>query len=181
MKNNMNKKSASPLSSLFLAFSLFLSVLIVSGCGVLPPKGQSRDPQVVTSPDKVSLMLAEAADKASNALETLAAVEQSRAPGISVQPIHNAPPELMRAMTITWMGPAEQLVKRLADRASYTFIAVGDKPPIPLTVNIDAENQPVIDILRDTGLQLGVRADVKVDSTRKMIEIHYAPSSGVGR
>lgn len=140
-----------------------------------------RDPQVVTSPDKVSLMLAEAADKASNALETLAAVEQSRSPAVAVQPIHNAPPELVRAMTIQWIGPAEQLVKKLADRASYTFLAVGDKPPVPLTVNIDAENELVIDLLRDVGLQLGVRADIKVDSERRMVELHYAPVTGLGR
>ncbi len=140
-----------------------------------------RDPQVVANPDKVSLMLAEAADKASNALETLAAVEQSKAPAVAVQPIHNAPPELMRAITLTWYGPAEQLVKTLADRASYTFIAVGDKPPLPLVVNMDIQNQPVIDVLRDVGLQLGVRADVKVDSTRRMIELHYAPVTGLGR
>lgn len=142
---------------------------------------EERDPQVVASPDRVSLMLAEAADKASEALETLAAVEQSRAPGVSVQPIHNAPPELVRAMTITWIGPAEQLLKKLADRASYTYIAIGDRPPSPLTVNIDVENKPVIDILRDVGLQLGVRGDVKVDSTRRMIELHYAPVTGIGR
>ncbi len=142
---------------------------------------QKRDPQVVANPDKVSLMLAEAADKASTALETLAAVEQSRAPAVAVQPIHNAPPELMRAMTLTWYGPAEPLVKKLADRASYTFISVGDKPPIPLTVNLDIENQPVIDTLRDVGLQLSTRADIKVDSTRRMIELHYAPVTGLGR
>ena len=140
-----------------------------------------RDPQVLANPDKVSLMLAEAADKASNALETLAAVEQSSAPAVAVQPIHNAPPELMRAITITWYGPAEALVKKLANRASYTFITVGDKPPVPLVVNMDIENEPVIDVLRDVGLQLGVRADVKVDSTRRMIELHYAPVTGLGR
>lgn len=150
---------------------------VVSACAQ-PTK---RDPQVVASPDKVSLMLAEAADKASNALETLAAVEQSKAPAVAVQPIHNAPNELKRAITITWMGPAEGLVRKLADRASYTFIAIGDKPPVPLTVNIDAENTPVIDVLRDVGLQFGMRADIKVDSVRQMVELHYAPVTGMGR
>jgi defect-in-organelle-trafficking protein DotD len=162
-----------------LLFLLLGSAVTLGACAQYGT--QKRDPQVVANPDKVSLMLAEAADKASSALETLAAVEQSRAPGISVEPIHNAPPELMRSMTITWYGPAEQLVKKLANRASYTFIAVGDKPPVPLTVNMDIENQPVIDSLRDVGLQLGVRADVKVDSTRRMIELHYAPITGLGR
>ena len=156
-------------------------------CGLIALMGLAacaptkRNPQVVASPDKVTLMLAEAADKASNALETLAAVEQSQAPAIAVQPIHNAPPELKRAITITWVGPAEGLVKKLAERASYSFIAIGDKPPVPLTVNIDAENKPVIDVLRDAGLQFGMRADIKVDSVRQMVEIHYAPIPGIGR
>lgn len=152
---------------------------VISACS--GNKIERRDPQVVTTPDTVSLMLAEAADKASNALEELAAIEQSRSPAVAVQPIHNAPPELTRAMTITWIGPVEQLLKKLADRASYTYIAVGDKPPSPLVVSIDVENKPVIDILRDAGLQLGVRGDVKVDSTRRMVELHYAPVTGLGR
>lgn len=167
-----------PLSLLLISFL----AVAVSACGHFPTqKTQPRDPQVVTEPDRVSLMLAEAADKASSALETLAAVEQSKAPGVSVQPVSNAPAELMRAMTITWLGPAEGLLKRAADRAGYTYLTIGDEPPTPLTVNIDAENMPVIDILRDVGLQLGVRADVKVDSNRRMVELHYAPITGLGR
>lgn len=164
-------------------FSVLLlgTSFLLGACSHFPSYSNTkRDPQVVASPDKVSLMLAEAADKASNALETLAAVEQAKSPAVAVQPIHNAPPELMRAMTLTWYGPAEPLVKKLADRASYTFVAVGDKPPVPANVNIDVENQPVIDTLRDVGLQLGMRADVKVDSTRRMIELHYAPVTGMG-
>lgn len=149
--------------------------IMVSGCAL--PK---RNPQVVASPDKVSLMLAEAADKASNSLQTLAAIEQTRSPGVAVQPITNAPDELMRAMTLTWVGPPEQIMRKLADRASYNFLALGNRPPVPLVVNVDVQNKPVIEILRDIGLQLGVRADVKVDSERQMIELHYAPVTGVG-
>lgn len=152
------------------------SALLVCACQPVI----KRDPQVVASPDKVSLMMAEAADKASNALETLAAVEQAKSPGVSVQPIHNAPEELERAITITWVGPPDQITRRLAERAGYNFIAVGNRPPVPIVVNIDVENQPVIDVLRDLGLQLGVRADIKVDSVRKIVELHYAPVTGVG-
>ena len=163
---------------LLLAVMFFGNACSSHGLMGKPPQ---RDPQVVASPDRVSLMLAEAADKASEALQTLAAVEQSQAPAVAVQPIHNAPPELRRTMTVTWMGPAEALVKKLANRASYSFITLGDRPPVPLTVNIDAENKPVIDILRDVGLQFGSRADVKVDSVKQMVEIHYAPVTGLGR
>ena len=162
-----------------VSFAAVALTACTPGNAIFPHKVE-RDPQVVASPDRVSLMLAEAADKASNALETLAAVEQSRAPAIAVQPIHNAPPELQRAITINWIGPADQLLKKLADRASYSFVNVGDRPPVPLVVNIDVENKPVIDVLRDAGLQMGMRADVKVDSVRRMIELHYAPVTGLG-
>ena len=156
------------------AFSA-LAVLLLAGCQ-LP----ERNAQVVASPDKVSLMLAEAADKASNSLETLAAIEQQKSPGVAVAPISNAPEELMRAITITWVGPPEQIVRKLADRASYNFVTLGNRPPVPLVVNIDVQNQPVVEVLRDIGLQLGVRGDVKVDAERKIIELHYAPITGVG-
>lgn len=157
-------------------FSCALVAVLLAGCEQLP----KRDPQVVATPDKVSLMMAEAADKASNALETLAAVEQNKSPGVAVQPIHNAPPELQRAVTVNWVGPPEQVTKILAERASYTFIAVGNRPPVPPIVNIDVAGEPVIDVLRDVGLQLGVRGDIKVDSVRKIIELHYAPVTGLG-
>ncbi len=137
-----------------------------------------RDPQVVASPDKVSLMLAESADKAANALQTLAAVEQAGSPGVRVAPIADAPAELARAITINWVGPADQITKKLADRASYGFLTMGDAPPVPLVVSIDATNQPVIDVLRDIGLQMGERANLRVDSARRMIELHYVPVSG---
>jgi defect-in-organelle-trafficking protein DotD len=156
--------------------ALMAATFMVAACDTLP----KRNPQVVTSPDKVSLMLADAADRASNSLESLAAIEQARAPGVAVQPIHNAPEELSRAITVTWVGPPEQILRKLADRASYDFLTLGNRPPIALVINIDVQNEPVIEVLRDVGLQLGVRADVKVDSERRVIELHYAPVTGVG-
>ncbi len=137
-------------------------------------------PQLVASPDKVSMMLADAADRTSDALEALAAIEQSRTPGIAVPPIANAPKELSRAVTIQWTGPAEPLLRQLAGRAGYGFMAFGNQPSVPPIVNIDAENRRTVEILRDVGLQLGTRADVKVDAAKKMVELHYAPNRGAG-
>lgn len=138
------------------------------------------NPQMVASPEKVHLMLAEAADRSTTALEALAAVEQARSPGIAVEPISNVPTELARAITVNWVGPVEPIVKTLADRASYGFMAIGEQPPVPVVVSVNVENRPVIDVLRSIGLQLGQRADVRVDAVRRMIEIHYAPVTGVG-
>ena len=157
--------------------SLTLMTIALTACESAKPL---RNPQLVASPDKVSLMLADAADRASVALETLAAVEQARTPNASVAPISDAPPELRRAMTVTWVGPVEPIAKTLADRAGYTFQALGTPPPVPIVVNVNVENEPVVDILRSIGLQLGQRADVRVDGARKVVEIHYAPETGAG-
>lgn len=160
------------------AGSIFLvcALLVLAGCG----RPLRVEPQVAAQPDKVSAMLAEAADRASVALETLAAVEQARTPAIAVGPIENAPPELERAITVNWAGPVEPITRKLADRAGYTFQTIGTPPAVPTVVSVDVENRPVIDVLRSIGLQLGSRADVRVDGARRVVEIHYAPNAGAG-
>jgi defect-in-organelle-trafficking protein DotD len=125
-------------------------------------------------------MLAQAADKASSALETLAAVEQKRTPSASIAPIQNAPPELMRAITVNWIGPADQIIQTLANRAGYRFRTLGETPSTPVVVSIDVTNQPLIEVLRSVGLQLGSRADIRVDSVAQQVELMYGPTSGEG-
>ncbi len=158
---------------------LMFCTSFLSACSNLD-KFSDDTPQVVAAPDAVSAMLASAADKASNALETLAAVESKRTPSAKVGPVGNAPTELRRAITVNWIGPVEPITETLAQRAGYNFLTIGAKPSTPIVVSLDIENRPVIDVLRDLGLQLGVRGDVKVDSQRKMIEIHYSPNMGIG-
>lgn len=137
-------------------------------------------PQIVASPDSVSMMLAESADRASSALETLAAVEQARTPATSMSPLGDVPQELRRTITVNWVGPIEPIAKTLADRAGYGFLVLGSEPAVPVVVSIDEENSRVVDVLRDVGLQLGKRGDVKVDARSRMVEIYYAPNAGVG-
>ncbi|MCB1651656.1 MAG: DotD/TraH family lipoprotein [Alphaproteobacteria bacterium] len=164
---------------------LHLNFLAVGVCLLSACAGSTvhsaGEPQIVAAPDKVSAMLAEAADKASDALETLAAVENARTPAANVGPVGNAPPELRRAITVNWIGPVEPITKTLADRAGYEFLTIGTQPPVAAVVSVDVENRPVIDVLRDIGLQLGVRGDIKVDSAQRVVEIHYPPSTGPGQ
>ncbi len=159
----------------FMAFS----ALSLSACGQGPVYFSNKSPQVVASPDKVSSMLADAADRASDALEKLAAVEYAKSPGVAVAPVAGAPRELRRAITVNWVGPVEPITKTLADRASYHFSVVGVEPQNPLVISLDVENMPVIDVLRDIGLQMGSRADIRVDVERRAVELHYPPTSGV--
>lgn len=158
---------------------LLASFLFLGGCETTVQSFSGDSPQLVAAPDSVSAMLADAADRAASSLETLAAVEYARTPGVAVSTIGEAPPELRRSITVNWVGPVEPITKTLADRAGYNFMTIGNTPPVPVVVSLDVENRPVIDVMRDIGLQLGMRADVKVDAERRVVEIHYAPNSGI--
>lgn len=165
--------------SVILSCSFIVLALGLTGCETGYPI-RVKDPQLVSQPDKVSMMLAQAADKASNALEALAAVEQRRTPAGQVPAIVGAPPELMRAITINWVGPVDQIVKTLADKSSYRYVVLGVAPATPATVSVDVTNKPIIEVLRSIGLQLGARADVYVDSAEQIVALTYAPVTGRG-
>jgi defect-in-organelle-trafficking protein DotD len=149
-----------------------VAALVLAACS---PASRVENPQMVAAPDRVSALLADAADRASNALQTLAAIEQTKSPPTNLARTENAPVELRRAVTVAWVGPVDAIAKTLADRASYRFMVMGDTPPVPVVVNLDVENKQVIDVFRDIGLQLGGRANIRVDSNRRVVELHYAP------
>ncbi|HAJ89583.1 MAG TPA: hypothetical protein DCM27_01000 [Rhodospirillaceae bacterium] len=167
------------IRSTFLSLSCAVMIVGLTACAPGYPI-HVKDPQLVAQPDKVSMMLAQAADKASNALEALASVEQKRTPAGQVPAIVGAPAELNRAITIQWVGPVDQITKVLADKASYRFVTLGAVPATPVVVNVDVTNKPIIEVLRSIGLQLGARADVYVDSTERMVALTYSPVTGRG-
>lgn len=160
-------------------FSILMLALMLPACSRID-KFSNDTPQIVAAPDSVTAMLANAADRASDALQTLAAVEAARSPAPGLAPIGDAPVELRRAISVNWVGGVEPITKTLADRAGYRFMVVGTAPPTPVIVSLDVENKPVIEVLRDIGLQIGMRGDIKVDSNQRLVEIHYPPNTGVG-
>lgn len=135
--------------------------------------GNAPKPQLVVEPENVTMRLAQAADRASAALDTLAAIEQVRTPTDLPPLTENAPPELRRSVTVNWIGPVEPMTKQLADRASYNFVTSGNPPEIPLIISLNTRNQPVIETLRDIGLQLGGRGELRVDPNLRVIELSY--------
>ncbi len=145
------------------------SALILAACAINPP-----NPQLVAEPDNVTLRLAQAADRAANALDQLAAIEQTRTPTDLPPLAASAPPELRRSVTVNWIGPIEPLVRQLADRASYELKLTGNAPETAIISSVNVRNAPVIEVLRDVGLQLGSRAALKVDANLKIVELSYA-------
>lgn len=131
---------------------------------------------VATEPDVVSVRLAQAAEKASNALDTLSGIEQYREPQMPApEDYSSAPPALTQLISIQWSGPIDQILQTLAARSGMRYKVAGSTSGVPLLVNLDVYQKPLIEVLHDLGLQAGRRADVSVNNLNNSIEIRYAP------
>lgn len=132
---------------------------------------------VATEPDIVTVKLAQAADKASQALDNIAGIEQQQhGPPPPAEDYSNVPPNLAQPISLRWSGPIEAVGKVLAERAGMRFHVKGNVPPVPLVVNVDAYQQPILHVLKDLGLQAGHRADLSVDAANGMVTLRYAPA-----
>ncbi|MGB4102283.1 MAG: DotD/TraH family lipoprotein [Alphaproteobacteria bacterium] len=154
--------------------SLFVLLATLAACS----DGTHRVTPLVAENDPVSLRIAEAAEKASKALSNISNVEQYRSPLPPMEDFSNAPPALAQPITLTWNGSVEQVVQTLASKAGYNYRVAGIAPPLPLAVSLNVYERPVIEVLRDIGLQLGSRADVAVDVKGSTIQLRYAPTDG---
>ena len=150
-------------------FALSLLSLTLTSCAYVP----YAQPQMVAEPDTVDLMLADAADRATRALETLSAMEQTQIPSNTTAIVPNAPQELQRAVTFSWTGPVEPLVEELSRKVGYRYGIIGSQPNTPILITITATNKPLINVFRDIGIQMGARADLKVDAASRMVEVQY--------
>lgn len=168
----MTQSHAYKLSNRFVLIFLMCLTLGLGACEALP----RSEPQLVVEPNRVDLRLAEAADRATKAMETLAEVEQAKNPVPLAQRLDDVPPELRRTVTITWVGPVEPITKRMAERAGYRFTTLGSAPAVPIIVRIDVVNHPIIDVLRDIGLQMNGRGSVVLDGENRVVEVNYASS-----
>jgi len=159
-----------PCKSAFLLAGLALPLLSLAGCA-----GDAKVVPLATEPDLVGTRIAQAAEKASSALNVISGIEQQRGPALPpVEDYSVAPPGLTQLITVKWTGPIEQIGQTLASRAGFVFHTKGVQPPTPLTVAVDVYQRPLIEVLRDLGLQAGARADVAVDAQNGVIELSYA-------
>lgn len=131
---------------------------------------------VATEPDLVGLRLAQSAEKAATALDAIAGIEQHRSPAMpATDDLSNTPPALAQLITVKWSGPVEQMLETLATKAGMKFDTKGNRPGVPFIVHLNVYQKPMIEVLRDLGLQVGRRADITVNGTKNVIEIRYAP------
>jgi len=151
---------------------LLLSGVLIAGCSQFSPVVKP----VATEPDLIGERVARAAETAARALNDIAGIEQQRTPLKQVPDYVDAPTNFTQPITVKWSGPIEQITQTLAVKAGASFSTKGRVSGVPLLVNVDVYQQPLIQVLRDIGLQAGQRADLSVDSQRSVVEIRYAPA-----
>jgi hypothetical protein len=128
-------------------------------------------------PDATTALLARAAEKASSALKQLAEIEAGLHPTAPLPPLplDTLPKELTAPVTLSWVGPLGPVVQVLASKAGYQFLETGPKTAQPVLVRIDAIERPLIEILRDIGLQAAARVTIDANVPQRQVEVRYAP------
>ena len=141
--------------------------LMLAGCVFESPRPQPE------APGAAELRLTEAAIRAETALTTLARIEAVEHPHAAADIPRIVPPELLRRTTLDWTGPLPALAVALAARAEYRLVEAGAPPPLQPIIVIHAEEQPLILLLRDAGVQARTAAVLTVDPDNRTIRLEW--------
>lgn len=153
-----------------LALLLAILGLLLGGCGTSgrasPASAPGRDAALTAA-------LIASAERATAALEQLAAAEAARASATPDRTSEVVPAELLRPVTLHWLGPLEAAAALLAQEAGYKFATLG-RADQPVLVELQADAVPLIDVLRAAGLQAGDKATLRVTPSARRIEVIHA-------
>ena len=146
--------------------------MALSGCAAFAP--QPPIAAAPTVPDPAATMLTEAALRAERSLTALALAVPALPLAAAMPPLENVPPALLRPLTLDWIGPLGTMAEDLARRAGYRFHAAGPAPVRPFIVAIEAEEEPLIAVMHDAGLQAGNAATLVVDASQRTVRLDWA-------
>ena len=80
---------------------------------------------------------------------------------------------LAMRVDMNWFGELQPAVEALAATAGFTTQMIGAKKGPPILVTIEGVDVPLMDLLRQAGIQAGRRADVVVRESAGTIEVIY--------
>lgn len=152
-----------------------IAAALTAGCATNPaPVGTPVNPDA-----DVMAKIAASADRASLSMQRLTAIRaaNSHAKVESFQ----VPPGLETPISITWAGPVDALVAKVAELSGYTFAGFkGKKPVAPIVVSVAVTSMSAFNILADAGAQAGSAADIVINPDEKTISVQYAPVTQSG-
>lgn len=129
--------------------------------------------EIVRMAEPAELHLTDAALRAERALTGLHRIRAARDPGLGGELPRIVEPELLERISLEWIGPLTTLLEELAAGAGYGFVEAGPRPAVPLVVSVSAEDEALIFVLRDVGLQAGSGVLVVVDAARREVRVDW--------
>jgi len=149
------------------------ALLTVAACTPITPGSDNE--KVLYSSMNVRQNLIQAAESDEDSLRTLAEAQHSKKANlINTNPLVTAQGCMGGRINLDWSGPIEPLLNKIATMTEYQVKVLGNKPAIPVLISITARDRMVADIIKDTGLQAGTRADLVVYPLSRVIELRYA-------
>ena len=142
------------------------------GCG----HDNSGETVVTNTQYIVDTGISNAAQKAADSLQTLAAIEKARYPKDATLPFANAhSPELDQFVTVSWYGPLRPILQQIANQIGYTLQVYGKPPQMPILVRVDdtKNKTTAINVIRNLDLQATTKADILLYPQHGMISLRY--------
>jgi defect-in-organelle-trafficking protein DotD len=118
--------------------------------------------------------IAEASIAVGKSLQQLAAIQMTVHPPKHLRrPFNPNTIGMSKTASISWVGPVEPVLKKIAQATHYHLRVVGHKPSLPVIVSLNAQNRPIADILRNIMYQVILKADIAVYAKSRTIELRY--------
>lgn len=160
---------------------IFGLMAVITGCS--QPKENINytyvaTPRVPAETDRgdAQVQIAEASTAIGSSLEELSAIQLATNPRASLPPLNPAALGMTEVVSVNWNGPAEALLDKIALLSGYRLQILGEEPAIPVLVSINANNQVLAQVLQNVIYQVQSKADVVVNTSRRIIELRYHPA-----
>ena len=144
-------------------------LLALSACATIPgPVDKSKENTIV----KVDRSIADTAISVQHLMAQLVDAETgAKRPSPAIGNL--LPAGLGYMVTISWNGDVEQVLSKLAEYAKVNYQVIG-RPSTPVLVSIHVKNVPMVEALRQLGIQMGASGDIVYIPQKNKIELRYA-------
>ena len=118
--------------------------------------------------------VAEAATAVGHSMQELSAVQMTMHPPKHLQkPFNPQTIGMGKLASISWTGPVEPVLKKIAQATHYKLRVIDKRPIIPVLISLDVRNQPIAYILRNIMYQVVMKANIAVYPKSHTIELRY--------
>jgi len=163
--------------SRFSAFFIFLSCCGVLGSSMACSSVLERGGSDTNTPRQALEAKKNDADVAKTVKEGAARVEKLLVELSEARQANKLDPDDLGkssfAVSVTWVGELEPVVKDLAASCGMGFRVIG-RSTSPIFVSIEVNDMLILEVYRILGMQAGTRADIIYRTPENMVEIVYA-------